>query len=107
MNGIATIAVGEKAKQENVYCLESIKKHLDIDVITLDIDSLPFRIRTPLNDMQYSRIIKTYLINCIPQEWQYCIYLDSDTRVVSKDILKIFDILQSGYDLVIVPSSST
>lgn len=100
MYGIATIAVGEKALLENKRCIESIRKHLpDIPIVTItkSLDN---------SDMVSSRLIKTSLINHIPQEWQYCIYLDSDTRLISPDLLRIFDILQSGYDLVICPSTS-
>lgn len=100
MFGIATIAIGEKALLENKKCIESIRKHLPdmpIVAITKSLDN---------SDMVSSRLIKTSLINHIPNCWQYCIYLDSDTRVLSSDILKIFDILQSGYDLVICPSTS-
>jgi hypothetical protein len=98
--GIATIAVGEKSLLENKKCIESIKKHLpDIETVTItkSLDN---------SDMVSSRLLKTSLINHIPSHWQYCIYLDSDTRVLSTDILRIFDILQSGYDLVICPSTS-
>lgn len=100
MYGITTIAVGNKAILENKSCIESIRKHLpDIPIVTItkSLDN---------SDMVSSRLIKTSLINHIPSEWQYCIYLDSDTRVLSSDILRIFDILQSGYDLVICPSTS-
>lgn len=100
MYGIATIAVGEKSLLENKKCIESIKKHLpDIETVTItkSLDN---------SDMVSSRLLKTSLINHIPSQWQYCIYLDSDTRVLSTDILRIFDILQSGYDLVICPSTS-
>lgn len=100
MFGIATIAVGNKALLENKKCVDSIRKHLpDIPVVTItkSLDN---------SDMVSSRLIKTSLINHIPQEWQYCIYLDSDTRVISPDLFRIFDVLQSGYDLVICPSTS-
>lgn len=100
MYGIATIAVGEKSFLENKKCIESIKKHLpaiETVTITKSLDN---------SDMVSSRLLKTSLINHIPSHWQYCIYLDSDTRVLSTDILRIFDILQSGYDLVICPSQS-
>lgn len=100
MYGIATIAVGEKSFLENKKCIESIKKHLpDIETVTITKNFSD----TP---MITSRTIKTDLINYIPLHWQYCIYLDSDTRVMSSDLLKIFDILQSGYDLCICPSTS-
>jgi hypothetical protein len=100
MYGIATIAVGEKSLLENKKCIESIRKHLpDIETVTItkSLDN---------SDMVSSRLLKTSLINHIPSHWQYCIYLDSDTRVLSTDILRIFDILQSGYDLVICPSTN-
>lgn len=100
MYGIATIAVGEKPLLENKRCVDSIRKHLpDVSIVTITkfLDN---------SDMVSSRLIKTSLINHIPQEWQYCIYLDSDTRLISPDLLRIFDILQSGYDLVICPSTS-
>lgn len=98
--GIVTIAIGEKALLENKKCIESIEKHLpDIETVTI-IKSLDN------SDMVSSRLIKTRLINHIPSYWQYCIYLDSDTRVMSSDLLRIFDILQSGYDLCICPSTS-
>lgn len=98
MRGIATIAIGEKSLLENKKCIESIKKHLpDIEIVTITKNFSD----TP---MITSRTIKTDLINYIPSHWQYCIYLDSDTRVMSADLFRIFDILQSDYDLVICPS---
>lgn len=115
--GIVTIAIGEKAKQENKLCLESINNSLqNINKITLDKSNLPdtivpnkycqaTEVKT-FSDMQYSRLLKVNLINCIPKKWQYCIYLDSDTRLMSKDIFKILDVLKSGYDICIVPSQS-
>src|SRR5690554_3287420 len=98
MFGIATIAVGEKSLLENKRCVDSIRKHLpDVSIVTItkSLDN---------SDMVSSRILKTSLINRIPPHWQYCIYLDSDTRVLSADILNIIEILQTGYDLVICPS---
>lgn len=100
MYGIATIAVGEKSLLENKKCIENIKKYLP------DIDYRTIITHLDDSDVISSRLIKTSLINYIPPKWQYCIYLDSDTRVMSTDLLKIFDILQSGYDLVICPSTS-
>ena len=114
MLGVATIAIGEKSVLENQKCIASIRNVLetsDVDQITLDIQKIydtlePSYNCGALNSMQLSRLAKVNLINLIPDNWQYCIYMDSDTRLVSKDILVIYDILSSGYDLCIVPSQS-
>lgn len=104
MLGIATVAIGETAVRENQLCLDSVKKYLP-DVETLSIRYSDLYLDTDsYTDMQLSRIAKTNLVKYLPSHWTHCIYLDSDTRVLSSDFRKIFDILRSGYDLCICPS---
>ena len=117
---IVTIAIGEKAKKENELLKKTVFQTLEIDKknwITLDKPKSYGIIEPPItallsfdlqhySDMQLSRIVKTNLINLIPDHWTHCIYLDSDTRILSSDFFRIFDILSDGYDLVICPSTS-
>lgn len=113
MFGIVTIAIGDKSLLENKRCITSIRNTLEnkiTPILTLDKQKICSTLEPNdychRTDTQLSRIAKVNLINLIPDNWEYCLYLDSDTRVMSKDILVILEILKSGYDLVIAPSAN-
>jgi len=46
------------------------------------------------------RYAKTKIYELAPRDWEYCLYLDSDTEVVA-DISFLFSVLLDGWDMVI------
>lgn len=101
--GFITIAIGDISQIENKKCISSIRKMFgkNTNIVTITEDA-----SIQASYMVTSRLIKTDLIKYIPSDWSYCIYVDSDTRVISKSITNIISILEDGYDLVICPSNS-
>lgn len=111
----------------NIYSLtnksiESLVKNIDkeiyykINVITDSFDYISHKYSinqiTPnildlLNNdnVHNSRFYKTQL-NTFCNHDSINLYLDSDTEIMSKDILNILSILEDGFDLVISPSNN-
>ncbi len=105
MFGIVTIAVGDKAKAENVECIASFNKLLP-DIPTITLDETMFNKSTGYSNTQLSRFLKTQLVKLVPENWTNFLYIDSDTRLLSSDIMVIKGHLENGFDIVIVPSQS-
>lgn len=115
---ITYISFGNKSNTELDKSIKSLI-NLDIDthiqVITNNyyaktditrvkkVNSVIVNLVNPENNIENSRYYKTRL-NKYTTDLN--IYLDSDTEVISKDIDKIFSILEDGYDLVICPSQN-
>lgn len=109
--GVVYIAYGEAARRECMYSVQSLRKfHSGIHIRVacdepyglpdVEVWTVPLTFATAF---QMSRILKTRLNYA---GWDSTLYLDADTRVNSTDILAGFDILESGFDLVIVPSQN-
>jgi len=101
MFGIITIATGDTAKEENAKCVASFRNCLpSIPIITIDDENPQW------TNAQQSRYLKTQLPNLVPDEWDSFLYVDSDTRLLSSDIMVMKDHLENGFDIVITPSQS-
>lgn len=108
MFGIITIATGDKAKAENDKCRMSFDKHLpDIPFLVIDSDpAITYNLEMKNSNSQFSRYLKTQLPRLVPDEWDSFLYVDSDTRLLSFDIMVMKDHLENGFDMVITPSQS-
>lgn len=109
-NGIITIALGDKALDENRKLLKTIKKFLpDVETHTITLENAIQMDTLPLSDKSnygvWARAIKCNLDQYIPSHWDNALYVDVDTRVRSSDLGVIFDILNDGFDFVISPST--
>lgn len=104
--GIYYVAYGENARNCFKLALTSVRKYLgDIPVCLVsdtpvDIDLDYQFIEYPDNDIG-ARNNKTMIYELAPKEWEYILYLDSDTQITSKDSLVIFDFLRDGFDFII------
>lgn len=118
MNKLITyISFGNKSNTELTKSLESLNrlnldKSIKIQVITNNyvsnyklphVNSIIVNLINPENNIENSRYYKTRL-NKYSSDLN--LYLDSDTEVLSKDIEKIFNILEDGYDLVLSYSAN-
>lgn len=97
--GICCIAVGAPARREYQLFGEQLRVILP-DMHTCSYEIEPSGSRTPLHQSRYA---KTDLLNWSP--YDYTCYLDVDTRVRSADFVVGFDLLERGWELVIVPSA--
>lgn len=46
------------------------------------------------------RSVKTRIYDLAPVEWEYVLYLDADTEIISSDVTFFFDLLEDGWELV-------
>ncbi len=103
--GIYYVAYGQQARECFIRALTSVRKYLhDIPVclvsdtpIEIDLD-YQF-IEYPDNDIG-ARGNKTLIYQLAPQEWEYVLYLDSDTEIISHDVMNLFQFLRDGYELI-------
>lgn len=101
--GIYVVSYGEPSKNCANRLLKSIRKHLgDIPVCIVSDTPLETNldyifIEYPDNDIG-ARGNKTKIYELSPKEWQYVLYLDSDTEITSSDTMFLFDILIDGFD---------
>lgn len=105
-SGIYYVAYGEPAKECFVRALRSVRKFFpDLEVcLVSDVrvettDDYLF-IEYPDNDIG-ARKNKTLIYQLAPSEWEYVLYLDSDTEVISSDIKLFFELLADGFEFVI------
>lgn len=103
--GIYTVAYGKPAKSCFLRLLTSIRKHLgDLPVCMVSDTPLETEldyiyVEYPDNDIG-ARNNKTLIYDLAPKEWDYVLYLDSDTEIISEDALFLFDLLHDGFELV-------
>lgn len=101
--GIYYVAYGENARNCFKLALTSVRKYLgDLPVCLVsdtpvDINYDYQFIEYPDNDLG-ARNNKTLIYQLAPKEWEYILYLDADTEIVSDDVLFLFDILKDGFD---------
>ena len=104
--GICYIAYGEAALREVRTAIRSLYK-VGIDLPIALICNEPIMIekiqQVKFEDRSFgARRVKVLLDDLSP--FEQTLYLDVDTRVQSKDILKGFNVLDQGWDLVIAHS---
>jgi glycosyl transferase family 1/nucleotide-diphospho-sugar transferase len=103
--GIYYVAYGEPARNCFKHALTSVRKHLgDIPVCLVadtpvDIDLDYLFIEYPDNDIG-ARGNKTLIYELAPKDWQYVLYLDVDTEIISHDVMLFFELLRDGFDVV-------
>lgn len=103
--GVYYVAYGEQARNCFKNALTSVRKYLgDIPVclvsdtpVEIDLD-YQF-IEYPDNDIG-ARGNKTLIYELAPKEWQYILYLDADTEIISSDVILFFELLRDGFDVV-------
>jgi len=47
-----------------------------------------------------ARSVKTQIYNLCPKEFEYILYLDADTEIVSSDVMCFFEFLQDGWETI-------
>jgi len=104
--GICYIAYGESALREvrlAIHSLHQVGVELPIALICAEPIHIQKIFYVPFEDHSFgARRVKVLLDDLSP--FEQTLYLDVDTRVKSIDILKGFDILDAGWDLVMAPS---
>lgn len=105
-SGIYYVAYGEPAKECFIRALRSVRKFFpDLPVCLVSdkrvktVENYQF-IKYPDNDIG-ARKNKTLVYELAPKEWEYVLYLDSDTEVISEDIKLFFELLSDGFEFVI------
>lgn len=103
--GVCFVAYGAPACRELGTSIAALRKVCDYPIAIISDQKTPYsdvqHIVFPLRD-KGARWSKLNLDTLSP--FDYTLYLDVDTRVMG-GIFAGFDILQSGYDLVIAPSN--
>ena len=102
--GIYIVAFGAPARAAAEICLQGIKRYLKGIPVALCSSSLLGQedVLTKVKDKDIGGRgpkVRAYLL--APKEWQYVLYLDADTEVVSKDVTFYFKLLQCGWEFVI------
>lgn len=105
IKGIYTVAYGKPARNCFIRLLTSIRKHLG-DIPVCCVSDVPIDTELEYQFIEFkdedigARSVKTRIYELAPKEWQYVLYLDSDTEIISDDALFLFDLLQDGFDCV-------
>lgn len=104
--GIYTIAYGKEARECFKRLLESVHKYLP-DIPVCVVSDKPIETKLKYIYVEYpdkdigARNNKTMIYDLAPQNWEYILYLDADTEVVSYDVIFLFDILKDGFEFAI------
>lgn len=103
--GIYYVAYGIPARECFKRALISVRKYLGDIPVCLVSDS-PIEIDLEYQFIQYpdndigARGNKTKIYDLAPKEWEYILYLDADTEVISSDVMFLFEPLKDGFDCV-------
>lgn len=109
--GIYYVAYGQPALECFKRALKAVRTHLgDIPVCLVSDKYLETEhdyifIEYPDNDIG-ARGNKTLIYELAPKEWEYILYLDSDTEIISPDAIFLFDLLKDGWELVFCTNPS-
>jgi hypothetical protein len=109
--GIYYVSYGQPAKECFKRALNGVRKHLgDIPVCLVSDAKVESEhdyifIEYPDNDIG-ARGNKTLIYELAPKEWEYVVYMDSDTEVISPDVMFLFDLLKDGWELVFCTNPS-
>ena len=98
LSGVLYVALGDNARSEAAKSRDTLPKGLPSTLLEeMNSESL-------LSVVQQAHLMKTRAYHLSP--YMYTLLLDADTRVKG-DISLGFNLLQSGFDIVIVPSWPT
>ncbi|MGD8501655.1 MAG: hypothetical protein PVJ86_13470 [Phycisphaerales bacterium] len=101
--GVLYVAFGQKAWQECVFAIETLKKHHNWPIAVIGDKSVPETHHIKFADIGTpGRFAKVNLYNLSP--FSLTLYLDADTRVYG-DLSAGFRALEAGWDMAIVPSA--
>lgn len=109
------ISFGTKINKLTMKSIDSLLKNIDntkynINIITdKEFKDYKDNIKYTLVDtIDKSNIVNSryYKTKLFDYSDDFNLYLDSDTIILSEDLFKVLDILQSGFDLVIAPSTN-
>lgn len=95
------IAYGEPARECVQVAINSWHKHMSEPCILISDSPLGIEdifIEHSDDDIG-ARSIKTRLLEIVPDEWQYILYLDADTEIVA-NVQFLFQLLVDGWDIV-------
>lgn len=99
--GVVYVAYGHNARAEAAESIRTLREHHDWPVAIVG-DRVPGTQHVPWEGFgRPGRWAKVNLLELSPFEWT--LYLDADTRVRG-DLSVGFDILRSGWEMVMVPS---
>lgn len=102
--GIYVVAFGDPSRTEAKLLIDSAHKYLPGVPVALCSDRAigneDVLIAKPDADIG-GRIAKLSVYDYAPQEWEYILYLDADTEIVSPDPVFFFDLLRDGWEFVI------
>lgn len=103
-SGIFYVAYGEPARNCCKDAIGSVRRHLPGVPIAVSADSTiggeDYLIPEPDRDIG-GRWAKTLIYDITPQSWNYVLYLDADTEIISPDVKFLFEALQDGWEFVI------
>lgn len=103
-SGIYYVAYGKPARECAVEAMASARRYLpDIPVAIVSSETVgveDFPISQPDRDVG-ARWNKTLIYDLSPSEWNYVLYLDADTEIISGDVKFLFQALQDGWEFVI------
>jgi len=105
--GVCYIAYGTPALREVGRSIKSLREVSDLPVALICEDQTDYRgiQHIPFEDRSFgARRVKVMLDLLTP--YDHTMYLDADTRVQSGIISQGFEILEAGWDIVIVPSAN-
>lgn len=102
--GIFYVAYGEPARECAVRAITSAKRYLP-DVPVALVSDAPLGAGEDIyiehkDEDIGGRSVKTQIYDLAPAEWDYVLYLDADTEIVSSDVRFFFDLLVDGWELV-------
>jgi hypothetical protein len=101
--GAFYVAYGKPARDCAKAAIESFKGHMrDIPVALASSETLGVEdifIEFPDEDIG-ARSAKTNIYDLAPKNWQFILYLDSDTEIIA-DISFLYQALEDGWDMVI------
>lgn len=103
--GVYYVAYGDNARECFKHALTSVRKYLN-DIPVCLVSDTPIEIDLDYQFIEYpdndigARGNKTLIYELAPKEWEYILYLDADTEVISKDVMLYFKLLQDGFDTV-------
>lgn len=103
-SGIFYVAYGEPALDCVKRAIASAKKYLPDIPVCLVSDKSGYGedifVEYPDSDIG-ARSVKTQIYELAPKEWEYILYLDADTEIVSSDVNNFFQWLHDGWEFVI------
>ncbi len=105
--GIFYVAYGKPALDCVKRAIYSANKYLPNIPICLVSDKDPkfspskyIFVKHEDNDIG-ARSVKTQIYELAPKEWEYVLYLDADTEIVSSDVIRFFEWLNDGWEFII------